>query len=114
MATAGNDEKQAELFGELLRITRKLMSDDHPETIWAMWQYGACLCDAGRRDEALPIWEKALPMSRIKPGIDHPTTMALSAHLAAVYFDKGRVDDAIAITADTLKLLERERARQNR
>ena len=75
--TAGNQEKCVELFGEVLRIRKAKLRDEHPETLWAMWQYGITLLLAGRDKEALPLFEKALHMSQVNPGIDHPTTLGL-------------------------------------
>jgi eukaryotic-like serine/threonine-protein kinase len=103
---AGNKEKQAELFGESLRITKALLSEDHPDTLWSIWQYGSCLCDAGRENEAVPLWEKALAKSRINPGIDHPTTLGLIRCLIEVYRANGQINKATALAEDTLKTVE--------
>ncbi len=58
------------------------------------YQQGEALYQAGRYDEALPFWKKALKLGQREFGPEHPSTAMLLNNLAELYRLQGRYAEA--------------------
>jgi tetratricopeptide (TPR) repeat protein len=59
---------------------------------------------AGRRDEALTMWEDMLALRRKVLGSEHPDTIKAMNSLAPSYYQAGRIDDATKLWEKALTL----------
>ena len=64
----------------------------------AVFAQGLIFWNAGRLDEAISLFEKALKLIRAKRGEDHPLGLYVRGKLAAAYTAAGRVDEAKKLT----------------
>ena len=60
--------------------------------------------NAGKFDQALPLYEKALILSKAKRGAEHTETLTLMNNLAAVYLDVGKLDQSLLLYEETFQL----------
>lgn len=82
---AANDRLEGEaLLRTVLEISRKSLGEDHPDTVQTRFNLASVLTQAGRPDEAEPLFAHSLVSSRRTFGTDHPDTIATAAMLAAV------------------------------
>ena len=58
------------------------------------FEQGAALYEAGRYEEAVPFWRKALELGERVFGADHPTTAIFINNLALLYHAQGRYEAA--------------------
>ena len=59
--------------------------------------------DAGKLDQALPLFEETLKLTKAKLGPDHPDTLTSMNNLAAGYRDAGKLDLALPLFEETLR-----------
>jgi thioredoxin-like negative regulator of GroEL len=59
----------------VLAQRRKVNGPEHPETLSAMHNLALSYAQAGRRDEALKLWEQVLAQRRKVNGPEHPETL---------------------------------------
>jgi Flp pilus assembly protein TadD len=76
------------------------MVEDHPDLWFVEWQAGELLVRAGRGEEALPWYRKAV--EKVKG--NHP---GMNVSYASVLLDQGRVDEAEPLLRRTLELQPR-------
>jgi tetratricopeptide (TPR) repeat protein len=75
------------------------------ELIVALREHGLLREDAGRSEEAIPFYERALALARAQPGV-HPSTVGLLlANLAGSHADCGESDVALALSTESMAIL---------
>ena len=79
----------------------------HPDTLASRSNLASAYQNAGRLDEAIPLFERSLADCERVLGPDHPDTLACRSILASAYQDAGRLDEAIAQYERTLADCER-------
>ena len=79
------------------------LGPDHPSTLASRNNLAGAYRDAGRLDDAIPLYEQILEDSTRILGPDHPDTLISRNNLASAYQDAGRLDDAIALFEQTLQ-----------
>jgi tetratricopeptide (TPR) repeat protein len=67
---------------------------------------GAALYQAGRYDEALPFWKKALELGQREFGPEHPSTATALNNLAELYRKQGRYAKAEPLYKRSLAIVE--------
>src|SRR5205814_1095177 len=83
--------QEAELLHrDALERRRKLLGEDHPDTLQAMNNYAWCLGYLGRWQEAEPFFRDALQRRRRVLGEDHPDTINSNNNYAYVLTRLGR------------------------
>ncbi len=60
------------------------------EALKEAYRQGQSLKDAGRYEQAIPLWRKALELGEREFGPDHATTADLLNNLAQLYHKQGR------------------------
>ena len=75
---------------------------DRLETLGSLSNLASAYHEAGRPDEAIPLWEEALPGFEQMLGLDDPDTLRTRNSLALAYQDAGRLDEAIPLFERTL------------
>ena len=89
---------------QVLTLDRKVRGPEHPETLVAMNNLACDYRDAGRKDEALKLFEQVLALRRKVLGPEHPDTLAAMNNLAISYDASGRNDEAIKLNEQALML----------
>ena len=73
----------------------------------AAFRQGKALLEAGRYEQAIPYYRKALELGEQEFGLDHPTTATLLNNLAALYQAQGRYGDAEPLYKRFLAIVEK-------
>ncbi|KAJ6564845.1 hypothetical protein B0H19DRAFT_1068345 [Mycena capillaripes] len=99
--------KQAEeLFVKLLEKQRKLLGDNHPDTLNAMCSLAATFSNSGQLQKAEELEVIVLEKRRKLLGEDHPDTLNAMHNLAVTYSNSGQLQKAEELQAI---VLEKER-----
>ena len=79
------------------------LGPDHPRTLISRNNLAGAYRDAGRLDEAIPLYEQTLEDRTRILGPHHPDTLTSRNNLAGAYQDAGRLDEAIPLYEQTLE-----------
>ena len=79
------------------------LGPDRPSTLASRNNLAGAYRDAGRLDEAIPLFEQTLEDRTRILGPHHPDTLTSRNNLAGAYRDAGRLDEAIALYEQTLE-----------
>ena len=80
-----------------------VLGPDHPSTLASRNNLAYAYRDAGRLDDAIPLFEQNLEDRTRILGPDHPDTLTSRNNLANVYQAAGRLTEAIALYEQNLK-----------
>ena len=104
----GDSFAQAIEYGQdLVADSERVLGDTHPLTLTSRNNLANAYRDAGRLDEAIPLYERTLADSERVLGETHPDTLTSRGNLALAYRDAGRLDEAIPLLERTLADCER-------
>jgi len=76
---------------------RRVLGDNHPNTLTSVNNLAAAYQTAGDLDRAIPLYEQALADSRRVLDDDHPDTLNSVSNLAGAYLAAGDLDRAIPL-----------------
>jgi serine/threonine protein kinase/tetratricopeptide (TPR) repeat protein len=79
---------------EALEIRRRLLGEEHPETLTSLSHAGTLLKTQGRQTEAEPYYRKMLEGRRRVLGDDHPDTLTAISNMGFLFHAQGRLDEA--------------------
>jgi tetratricopeptide (TPR) repeat protein len=68
---------------------------------------------AGKLDQALPLIEETLRLTKAKLGPDHPQTLTSMNNLASAYWSAHQLDKSVPLFEETLKVQQRKLGRQH-
>ena len=77
------------------------------EALMEAYHQGQTLYEAGRYEQAIPLWRKALELVEREFGLDHPTTATLLNNLAELYSAQGRYAEAEPLYQRALAVWEK-------
>ncbi|KIM31005.1 hypothetical protein M408DRAFT_327911 [Serendipita vermifera MAFF 305830] len=100
----GQFDKAKAAGEQLLRSTKEIFGERHPDTIRVSSQLGGIYHSLGRLDDALQIEEQVLQLSKEIRGDHHPDIIIASINLALTYHDLGRLKDALQLQEQVLQL----------
>ena len=83
-----------------------VLGPDHPSTLASRNNLAYAYRDAGRLDDAIPLFEQNLEDRTRILGPDHPDTLTSRNNLANAHHDGGRLDEAIALFEQNLNDFE--------
>jgi serine/threonine protein kinase len=99
---------QAEsLLEQALKIRRRVLGDDDPDTLSAANSLAGNVYFQGRVDQAKQLWLEALEGRRRVLGDDHPDTLESTLNVGNAYFGQGQYDEAEARWLETLDFWRR-------
>jgi tetratricopeptide (TPR) repeat protein len=99
----GRYPEAEKIYREVLEARRRVLGEDHPDTIWSMHNVGAILMIEGRYVEAeMPIRE-AIERARRTLGEDHIGTLDMMSYLAVAISRQGRYDDAESLAREVFE-----------
>ncbi|RAR04073.1 TPR-like protein [Stemphylium lycopersici] len=90
----GNISDAEMLATKAMRARKKVLGQEHEDTLWSMAMVGLAYKLGGRWDEAEKLGVQVMEASKTKLGADHPSTLNSMANLAGTYWNQGRWDDA--------------------
>jgi tetratricopeptide (TPR) repeat protein len=77
-----------------MKVRKKILGDEHGDTLDGMAMVGLAYTLNGRWDEAEKLDVQVMETSKTKLGVDHPDTLTSMANLAATFRNQGRWDEA--------------------
>ena len=86
-----------------LAVSRRVLGEDHPNTLLRMQGLAGLYKRLGRYDEAEPLLVKALEVSRRVLGDEHPYSLLATASLAELLLDLGRPTEAEPLVRDNFR-----------
>lgn len=90
-----------------LEIRRRLLGEDHPETLLTLNNLAALCLDQGKRAEAEPLLLKVLEIGNRTVGKENPSTLVTLNNLAGLYRMEGKYAQAERIYAQSLEIRRR-------
>ena len=90
-----------------MRIRKKILGQDHKDTLWSMAMVGHAYRLRGRWDTAEELFVQVMETSKKKLGADHPSTLTSMANLASTYSNQGRWKEAEELQAKELEICSR-------
>ena len=76
-------------YREALEKRRRVLGEEHPDTLSSINNMGLLLRDQGKLDQAEPYYSEALEKSRRVLGEEHPDTLTSMSNLAGTLSDQG-------------------------
>jgi non-specific serine/threonine protein kinase/serine/threonine-protein kinase len=104
LQTQGKIDEAELIHLDALSKARRVLGEDHPDTIVVLFSLGDALQESGRLNEAEPYYREALQKNRRKLGEEHPLTLVLLSNLGSLLLAQGQHGDVIEL------LLSREGA----
>ena len=95
-----------QLYREALERKRRVLGDDHPDTLVSINNMGYLLVAQRRLKDAEPLYREALERRRKVLGDDHPDTLVSINNMGSLLYEQGKVEAAIPLL---LEVLERRR-----
>jgi len=95
------------LYLETLETRKRVLGDDHPDTLHSMNNLAIVYLDQGRYAEAEPLHLETLETRKRVLGDDHPNTLASMNNLANLYLNQGRYAEAEPLHLETLETKKR-------
>ena len=90
-----------------LADAERVLGADHPDTLSSRNNLAGAYQEAGRVEEAIPLYERTLADAERVLGADHPQTLTSRNNLASAYQEAGRLEEAIPLYERTLADAER-------
>ena len=92
---------QAEpLLEQALAERKRVLGDDHPDTLMSMNSLAILYRAQGRYDEAEPLNLETLETRKRVLGDDHPDTLGSMNNLAVLYKSTGRYEEVLSNVVD--------------
>ena len=86
-----------------LTTRRRLLGDEHPDTLTSLNTLGAILADQGKLDQAEQTYRHALEIRRRVLGDDHPDTLESLNDLGLVMYYEGKLKQAEPIVREAME-----------
>ncbi|KAH7379370.1 kinesin light chain [Phaeosphaeria sp. MPI-PUGE-AT-0046c] len=100
--------KEAEaLEVQVLQTRKRVLGDEHPDTLLSMATLASTFRDDGRWKEAEDLEVQVLQSRKRVLGEEHPETLRSIANLASTYRDQGRLEEAEELEVQVLQSRKR-------
>jgi lipopolysaccharide biosynthesis regulator YciM len=90
------------LYEECLAKRKRILGDDHPDTLHSLNNLANLFRNMGEYDRALPLYKECLAKRKRILGNDHPDTLSSLNNLAILFDDKGEFDHAWPLCEECL------------
>ncbi|WP_344915074.1 tetratricopeptide repeat protein [Streptosporangium oxazolinicum] len=102
LEAVGDLSRAIPLFEQTLTDFRRVLGEDHPETLASRNNLAYTYKLAGQLDKAVLLYEQTLTGFRRVLGEDHPSTLTSRSNLAGAYESAGQLDKAVPLYEQTL------------
>ncbi|MCW5777131.1 MAG: tetratricopeptide repeat protein [Phycisphaeraceae bacterium] len=92
---------------EALDIRRRVLGDEHPDTLASINYMGILLEIVGRNEEAIPYLREAMEVSRRVLGNEHPDTLASISNMGVLLESVGRYEEAMPYVHEAVETRRR-------
>ena len=103
LQSQGRFDEAQQFYREALEGQRRVLGDDHPNTLASISNLGTLLVAQGQLDEAEQLFGEALQTRRRTLGDDHPRTLRSIGMVGTLLRRQGRVDEAIPYYYEALE-----------
>jgi len=93
----GRQEEAEALYLKTLEFKRRVLGEQHPDTLVSMSDLAGLYNVQGRYGEAEPLYLKTLKLRRQVLGVEHPSTLTSMNNLALLYKAQGRYEQALPL-----------------
>ncbi|KAJ4362274.1 hypothetical protein N0V83_010367 [Neocucurbitaria cava] len=90
----GNITDAITLAEKSIKVLKKVLGQDHEDTLWSIGLLGVAYQVGGYWDDAEELGVQLLETRKKKLGVDHPDTLISMSDLALTYCYQGRFDDS--------------------
>jgi tetratricopeptide (TPR) repeat protein len=104
----GNIADAEMLATKAMKARKKVLGQEHEDTLWSVAMVGQAYKLGGRWDEAEKLQVQVMETSKTKLGADHPDTLTSMANLASTYWNQGRWDDAERLDVQVMETRKRK------
>ncbi|CAN9176146.1 unnamed protein product [Alternaria alternata] len=94
LSSDGRYKEAEELQVQVMQGRKRVLDDEHPDTLSSMANLASTYRNQGRWDDAEKLEVQVMQTSTTKLGADHPDTLTSMANLASTYWNQGRWDEA--------------------
>jgi hypothetical protein len=105
--------KAEALYDEALQTRKKVLGDEHPDTLTSINGLATLYCAQGRYSEAESLYNETLMLRKKVLGWEHPDTLTSMNDFAALYWEQGRYTEAEHLFEKTLRLREKVLGREH-
>ena len=84
-------------------IFRRVLGDEHPNTLISIGNMGTLLYSQGKYDEAMPYYVESLETERRVLGDEHPDTLWSIGNTGSLLADQGKYDEAMPYAVEALE-----------
>ena len=78
----------------MVETSKRVLGDEHPDTITSKANLASTYWNQGRWGEAETLQSEVVETSKRVLGDEHPSTITRKANLASTYLDQGRWSEA--------------------
>jgi tetratricopeptide (TPR) repeat protein len=103
----GRWHEAEELQVKMMEARRRVLGEEHPDTIRAMGNLAATHCIQGRLKEAEELQVKVIDAMRRVLGEEHPDTIRATGNLAATHCIQGRLKEAEELQVKVIDAMRR-------
>lgn len=100
----GNGVEAESMLLYLMRTRKKILGQDHKDTLWSMVMVGHAYHLRGRWDAAEELFVQVMETRKKKLGADHPSTLTSMNNLAFTLKGQRLINKAISLMEDCYKL----------
>ena len=103
----GRSKKAEELFKQVMKISKRVLGQEHPDTLTSIVNLASTYRNQGRWKEAEELFEQVIEISKRVLGEEHPSTLISIANLASIYLDQGRSREAEELNMQVMEMKKR-------
>ncbi|KAK9386009.1 hypothetical protein V1515DRAFT_587668, partial [Lipomyces mesembrius] len=91
----GKYEAAEPLYKETLRLSKKVLGEEHPDTLISMNSLAYHFHSQGKYEAAEPLYKETLRLSKKVLGEEHPETLISMNNLASLFHSQGKYEAAL-------------------
>jgi tetratricopeptide (TPR) repeat protein/Cdc6-like AAA superfamily ATPase len=103
----GRHDERAELGVKEVKMSKKVLGEEHPDTLISMNNLASTYREQGRWKEAEELGQQVLEIRKRVLGEEHPHTMISMGNLASTYREQGRWKEAEELGQQVLEIRKR-------
>jgi tetratricopeptide (TPR) repeat protein len=103
----GQYKAAEELQVEVMETSKRVLGDEHPDTLTSIANLASTYGDQGRWDEVEELEVEVMKTSKRVLGEEHPDTLTSIANLASTYGDQGRWDEVEELQVEVMETSKR-------
>lgn len=100
----GMYQESFEIEKQLLEIRKRVLGEEHPDTLKSMNGLAISYFRIGERQKAQEMFEQTLELRKRVLGEEHPDTLKSMGGLAVAYYDNGEKEKSLELEKKTLEI----------